>query len=268
MPGLTSIAAGGALGAGLSAAFGKGTGTSGTKIRQLTGGITSGGLKSDFIGSPKNRNISVTSSPQRQGLVNNIASLFGAQAGELGRLRGELTPGFGALTRARRTQIQNAARRSTGNLTDNLARRRVLGSSFGGDQITRAGREFGQAMAEADATSFLEELNANINLLSAESDAGRAEFETLLNEMNVQAETALGILSGSQASVANAFAASDALRTQFQRDLIGFSSLGAGGVAGLGAEVAGLFGGGGTGALAPTTPAWRVGSTGRLAGPV
>ena len=253
MPGLGGALAIGAGLGGLAGGIGSGVlagqqGVSGTDIRHLTGGVRAGGLRTGFSGSPKNRVITVEDSKERDRLIDSIAGLFGQQADELGRLRGQLAPGFGALTRARRQAIENAARRSVGNLTDQLARRRVLGSSFAADAITRAGRQFGEALAESDAQSFLQELNANINVLNAQSEAGRAKFQTFLDELNLQTNLALQILTGSQAAVSNAFQTANALRAQFQRDLVttvtgATSAAGVGGAAELaGVDLAKIFG--------------------------
>lgn len=225
-----SIAAG--AGAGLAGGLTRGlmgTGDgrlSGGDIRRLTGGIDAGGLRSSV--DPSNRTISIEDSPERSRLVSNISTSFGRQARALGAFRRQLRPGFGAITRARRRAIRQAGREAVGDITENLARRRVLGSSFGADTIARNARRFGEAEADADAESFLQELQASVNLLGAESEAARSEFGTRLEELNLQTQVALNILTGSQAAIGSASRLQAALQDQLTRDLAGLAGGGFG----------------------------------------
>jgi hypothetical protein len=138
-----------------------------SQLGQLRGGVAAGGLTTKNI--DENRVVQVNTSPERQQLVNNLAQLFRGTANELGLLRGKLTPGFGALTEARRAALQAAERSQIGDLRTNLARRRVLGSSFSNDAEAAVREAFGRQQAEADAQSFLEELDADTKLLSAQT---------------------------------------------------------------------------------------------------
>src|SRR5690606_4802425 len=78
-------------------------------------------------------------------------------------------------------------------LRENLARRRVLGSSFGQDAISRAESEFAGQRERVAAESFLAELEATNNLINQEFAARRQSFQTGLDELNLQAEIATKI---------------------------------------------------------------------------
>lgn len=137
--------------------------------------------------------LTITPTAERLGLVRDIGSQFGAQAGELGGLRSRVAPGFSDLRASRLAEIENARTAAIGNLRDNLARRRVLGSSFGQDAISRAEAEFGQAKGKAAAETTLQEIEMTNNLINQQFQAKRQEFQTGLDELNLEAGIASGL---------------------------------------------------------------------------
>ena len=164
-------------------------------------GFSGGGLSSSF--DRRGQSFSVSASPERQGVVGNLAGLFPQQANLVAGLRGQVAPGVGALTQSRLSELDNRARESIGNLRDNLQRRRVLGSSFGQDAVQRA--EIGVAQ-EADrirSESFLQELDLTNQLIQQEFGLRRQEFQTQLDDMNLQAELASKLSQGASAQLAS-----------------------------------------------------------------
>src|SRR5690606_37566104 len=105
-------------------------------------------------------------------------------------------PGMGALTEARLAAIEGSRSRAIGTLRENLARRRVLGASFAQDAISWTEAEFGEQEAKARAQSFLEELEITNQLITQEFDQRRNEYQTLLDEMNLQTDVAVQLASG------------------------------------------------------------------------
>lgn len=157
-------------------------------------GIDAGGLKSTFA----NNSISINASPERSGLVGSIADRFLEQAGLTADLRAKVAPGLSDLRRVRLQEIENARKSSISNLRDNLARRRVLGSSFGEDAIARQELEFGQAKEKVAAESFLQEIDLTNQFINQEFELARSSFSTKLGELNIQAEIAANL--GAQAT--------------------------------------------------------------------
>lgn len=184
--------AGAAATAGASSLFSKAFGSKGSKnptapLQSFTPpGINAGGLKATF----GEGGVTVNSSAERQGLVSGLAGQSGAFANTIAQLRDMVTPGIGGLTKSRLEQIENARLAATGNLRDNLARRRVLGSSFGQDALARAELEFGKEKERVAAESFLQELEATTQLVQQEFTARRDEFQTQLTELNLEATLA------------------------------------------------------------------------------
>lgn len=146
--------------------------------------ITAGGLTTTTTPT----GVAVAPTAQRLGAVGGLARTFGQQAQALGGLREQVAPGFGRLTSARLQEIENARRQAIGNLRENLARRRVLGSSFAQDAITRANLEFAQQAEETAAESFVQELQLTNQLINQQFEASRGEFQTQLNELNLEAQ--------------------------------------------------------------------------------
>lgn len=160
-------------------------------------GFNAGGLNT----SAGPNGYSVSSSPERLGLVGNVAGLYGQQADELGGLRNRVAPGASDLRAARLTELDNARTAAMGNLRENLQRRRVLGSSFGQDTLARADAEFGQAKSKASAETFLQELELTNNMLNQQFEAARGQYSTQLNELNLQADVASKLAGGATATL-------------------------------------------------------------------
>jgi hypothetical protein len=154
-------------------------------------GLDAGGLTSSF--NKKKNAIQIQSSAERAGLVSSIADQFLKQAGLTSDLRAKVAPGFSDLRAARLQEIENSRRAAIGNLRDNLARRRVLGSSFASDAETRAEIEFAQERDKVAAETFLQELDLSNKLIAQEFDLTRQSFGTKLSELNLQADVAAGL---------------------------------------------------------------------------
>lgn len=167
---------------------------------KLFGGSTnvSSPLPSINAGGLTGKGGTITASPERQGLVGNIAATFPQQASAIGDLLSQVGPGFGRLTDAAVTSVRNARSAAIGNLKDTLQRRRVLGSSFGQDALTRAETEFANQENATRANSFLQELQLTNQLMQQQFEAQRGEFQTGLDELNLEANA--GVQLSSQAT--------------------------------------------------------------------
>jgi hypothetical protein len=235
-------------------------------------GINAGGLKTSL----KNNSISVTSNANRTGLVQSIADQFLEQAGLTKGLRDKVAPGVSDLRASRLREIENARRASISDLRDNLARRRVLGSSFGADAETRANLEFAQQSEKVAAESFLQELDLTNKLIGQEFDLKRQAFGTKVAELNIQADLAAGLTSQAtallsqsaqiQAQLASSKASITANQGIAQAEMDAKAQAGAGALIGkiAGLALAPMTGGlslaalGAGGMMAPTTETFAV----------
>lgn len=144
-------------------------------------GFKAGGISATGAGN-------ITETPQRIGLVQGAENAFGGAANEFGNLRQTVAPGFNDLLNARLTDLGNQQTSAIGNLRQNLASRRILGSSFGQDTINNLNATFAQQRDKEIAQNFLDSLKANADLLSQESTARVNQFQTGLNDLNLQAD--------------------------------------------------------------------------------
>lgn len=220
---VAGAAASGLITGGLSSVFG-GNKKSATSGLQSFGpaGFNAGGLSASF----GNNAFNVTPTADRLAAIGNVAGALGAQADEIGSLRPTLAPGISGLRAARLAEIENARAASVSNLRDNLQRRRVLGSSFGEDALTRANAEFAQQRERVAGESFLQEFEGTVNLINQEFTARRAQFQTFLDELNLEANVAAS-LSGKATEVLQKNAAVEAqlLALQAQNKGTFFGSL-------------------------------------------
>lgn len=194
-----------------------------------------GGLK---LKSSNNGRLKFKSSKERTALINSIAATYGLQADQLRNIFGpqfdaafdqgissldeqigQVKPGFGALTEARVNSILNSGKARQSDLRGDLARRRVIGSSFAGDLQNRLALDVAQEEAEARATSFLEELDATNRLVTQRTalslDAAKVGMENAfaafgldragdqvkMDEMNLQLNLMSSLVSGATAQL-------------------------------------------------------------------
>lgn len=146
-----------------------------------------------------NNTVGITA--DRQALTGKLSGVFSDRAQALKGLLGEVTPGFGRLTKSRLAQLSDARNRTVGDLKSSLERRKVLGSSFANDTITRAEGEFARAEDEIVATSFLQEIDISINLVNQISEAAALSFQTILDDQDAAANLGAQLITGTAAAI-------------------------------------------------------------------
>lgn len=125
--------------------------------------------------------------------LNTVAGLTGAgqeAANTFGDLYNTVKPGFNDLLSARLNQFNDSARSAIGDLSQNLSARRILGSSFGQDTLTRARSEFSRQRDNIVADNFLKSLDAQQQLTKEKFNASIQAFQPKLNELNLESTLA------------------------------------------------------------------------------
>lgn len=171
----------------LKSFFGGGDSPTDTLKNFQPSGFSGGGFGTSF---GPGGTLAVSPTAERTGLVRSLGKSFGDLSAEIGGLRSKVTPGFSDLRKSRLAEVETARSSAIGNLRENLARRRVLGSSFGQDALTRAENEFGLSRDKVAAESFLQELEATNQLIQQDFAARRGQFQTGLDELNLEADIA------------------------------------------------------------------------------
>ena len=95
---------------------------------------------------------------QVSGAIPRFTEAFGTATAGTRNLLGQVTPGISGLREARLKDLENRRSRSLSNLTANLARRRVAGSSFANIEAERRELGFAEEGERIEAESFLQEL--------------------------------------------------------------------------------------------------------------
>ena len=176
-----------------------------------------GGLRGTFEkGGDEQGTATVTSSPFRRRQIRNLQREFQREGRKLGNLRKSFTKAGGQLRRSIRRASVREQRRAVGNLRENLARRRILGSSFASDAIGRTKAEFATQRGESLAVARLKELDVSTQLLQAQSTARRNATNVRLNELNLKAQLAAQF----QANLQAAFSQSQAVQQQLAAGIL------------------------------------------------
>ena len=171
--------------------------------------FSGGGISASFGGN----GYTLDPSAARTAAVGGVAQTFGQQAGALGDLRQQFAPGFSALRQSQLAAFNNNRTQGLGNLRDNLAQRRVLGSSFAQDSLARADQEYNQQQSEMLTKTYLTELGAQQQLIQQQYTAARGAFQTGLDEMNLEAGIASDLTGRASAAMVSA------ANTQAQLDM-------------------------------------------------
>jgi hypothetical protein len=159
-------------------------GSSAPQIGYQPGGFRSPGI-SATRGAGGNYNIRESAALQQQ--IGSLQSTFGQQASDLAALRGTVAPGLSQFRQAGLSDIATQGQANVSNLRDQLAQRRVLGSSFANSQISQANADIEKQRTDFIAKSYLEELSASNQLIQEQYQASANQFQVGINQMNFEA---------------------------------------------------------------------------------
>ncbi len=157
-----------------------------------------------------------STNPDDPGLLLDIAN----QAGEL---LPRVAQGASEMRDARLNNINNAESALVSDLTENMARRRILGSSFGNASLSQARIDASQARGEAEAQSTLEEISATASILGFQSQVIERSGQIVLSALaqrsaNTQAQGSLA-LGAAQARTNAASVALGARQASFANEV-------------------------------------------------
>lgn len=162
-------------------------------------------------GSTDDPQLSITRSDELQNIIDSLGEGFDLQNEDIRGLAGDFEAGFGDLTRstnevfdAQKEDFDATRRQTLGTLKEDIARRRISGSSFAADSLGRVTSEFDKrdrALAgqrnTALATSRLQEAEVQQRLFTLANDAIVKKWTSFLEQSNFEsglaAEIRLGI---------------------------------------------------------------------------
>lgn len=221
-------------------------------------GFAGGGLVGNFLGMTGAGGglYDVKPTGIRADLVSGLSDAGGNAADNFQTLYNTVAPGYNDLLRTRIDQINNSAGKAIGDLRQNLASRRVLGSSFGNDTINRLNAEFSAQRDQATADTFLKSLDAQRQLTADTFNARQKQFQAGLDELNLEAGIATNLAGQANTQLATNARTDAQLQTGTNQKFAGAIINGIGSIAGMalgpsvsqfGNSLAGGFGGGGGG---------------------
>ena len=187
------------------------------------GGLGEAGRSAGLFGGG-GKGFDLLQSPQMQQWLQQASGAFGQQGASLEELLPMVSPAFGNLSKAALSNIENQRLSTIGDLRENLARRRVGGSSFASDAAARTDAEFAQKKAEVGAQMTLAEIDATTKLLEQITGARVNQWQTFIQQSNFESGLAAQLSSGvSSAMASNAQMAAqiNAQNTANTMDLVG-----------------------------------------------
>jgi hypothetical protein len=217
-------------------------GSSPAQINYQPKGFNAGGISAS---SGAGGTIRIKDSAGLKSQIGQLQSTFGQQASDLAALRGTVAPGFSQFRQAGLSDIATQGQASVSNLRDEMAKRRILGSSFANSQISQANADIEKARSDFIAQSYLQELSASNSLIQEQYQAATSGFKVGIDQMNFEAGIAAQLTQSANetmSKVATAQAQLDQQNAQANAEGIGKAiGLGVGMVTGSGAPAA-LFG--------------------------
>jgi len=203
--GIASSAASSLISGGISSLFG---GDGAERIPATLLGFNAGGMTLRRSGNTLN----LRSRAEREAAVKGVRNTFANLGQQYRNFGKKITPGFGQLTRSMRSAIRDQGRAARSDLNDMFARRRISGSSFAADTMSRLNSEFAQKEAEAVAKAKAMELEMTQQNIGLEYAARAQSFQTMLTHFNfdatmaaqlaIQGQNAINGLAGAQAQLA------------------------------------------------------------------
>ena len=114
-----------------------------------------------------------------------------------------MQPGFSQLRRAGLQQINTTAKANLSTLQNNLAQRRIQGSSFANSQISQANADTEQQKANFTAQAYVDELNASNTLLQQQYQYSASQYSVAINQSNIESSTAASLVSNINSTLAS-----------------------------------------------------------------
>lgn len=222
-------------------------------------GFVSQGLSGSYSGGA----YSIMPSANMQSQVGQLQRTFGQAATAFGNLGKTVAPGFSLFRQAGLQDIANQQQSTMSTLQNNLAQRRVLGSSFAQNSLSQTAADFEKQRTDFIAQTYLQELQASNQLTQEQFQAAASKWQVGIQQMNLEAGIAAdltGKAMQSMTSIAEAQAQLDAQNAAGIGSL--FGTLGAAGIGALGKYgAASALSGGGGAAAAGGASAFDVGAS-------
>lgn len=197
--------------------------------------LSSSGSIDEDLGTNVSTTLTPLDTPERSAFLERFPRMLT----DIDALRDELTPGYSKLRNSRIEAINTAERQAIGTLRQNAQRRKILGSQFVEDAVARIDLEAGKARGDAEAQSFLEEVDATLKVIDFEFGQINTALQRDIQELSLStgmSQVVAQILQSNAAMAKNIEIANAQGAGNFLGQILG-TTLGAAG-AGIGANIA------------------------------
>lgn len=194
---------------------------------------------SGFINEDMGTNVTSSLTPLDTAERSAFNERFPRMLTDIDALRDELTPGYSQIRKSRLEAIDTAAKTAVGTLRQNAQRRKILGSQFVDDALARIDLEAGKARGDAEAQSFLEEVDATLKLIDFEFNQINTALQRDIQELTLStgmSQIVSSILQNNAAMAKNIEIANAQGSGNFLGQILG--TVAGGAAAGLGANLA------------------------------
>lgn len=166
-------------------------------------GFKGPGLSGAYVPGSKGESgyFNLTRSSGMQTALGDILSRTNKLGADYGSLLPRVAPGVSELRASRLQGIENRRRAAIGNLRDNLSRRRLAGSSFASDALTRADITYEQEADRIRAESSIQELALTQDLLQKQASAELQGLNTMLSQFNIDSALGAQLATSSTAAI-------------------------------------------------------------------
>lgn len=173
-------------------------------------GFNTPGLNADVSRS----SVGITRSSGLQENLDTLRRTLNNRASAFAGLRSRVSGAVGEVTQSRVDAIRSAGLRTVGNLREELARRRVGGSSFAQREIASTEAMFGREEERAAAEGKLTELGLTAEFLNEEFASSIQAVTSLVDQFNFESDLAARIGGAASAAINSANVAAAELSAQ------------------------------------------------------
>lgn len=155
----------------------------------------------------------ITQSPWLQGTLAGLSQTFQQQAGNLSSLAGTVAPGFSQARQAGMATLESQYANARSNLSQSLAQRRILGSSFADSALSNLDAQKAQDEANFQANSYFQETQQYFQITQAQYQAAASQFSTQIGQANIDSGLAAQLVSQNNSIAAQIASANAQLQT-------------------------------------------------------
>lgn len=142
--------------------------------------------------------VKLNPSGSERGFMNRLRKGLRTDNKAYGKLLRQLRPGFGALSQAAETELENRKMSAIGDLRDQMSKRRVLGASFAQGEEDALRSEYDQQIFQAKAEAKVQELQMTQQVINDRNTARLNTITQAFSQLNFRSELGANLMARAQ----------------------------------------------------------------------